>query len=238
MQGQANFGTLKAHKPLNFPGQKAAINRIGSLFYWSWSTVETEFSFDMHPHEGFHILTYILSGTIHHIDNAGHSGELISGDAQVIYAGSGIQHAESIVGPNAQAFQIWFEPYLNEAVKEKPAYKSFKSNDFEIIGDKTVQIKQVAGNSGGVPLGVDANVQDITINCDEQILFNGQSDRSLAIMTIEGDGIIGDTEVTTRDFITIKSMEDNEIITVQAKTQLRIFIIDMPTDVGYPLYQK
>lgn len=238
MQGQVNFGKLSAHKPLNFPGQKAPVNRIGSLFYWSWSTTDTEFSFDMHPHEGFHILSYILSGTVHHIDSAGNSGELRSGDAQVIHAGSGIQHAETIVGPNAQAFQIWFEPYLNQAVMESPFYASYKAEHFAVEGDDTVMIKQVAGNNGGVPLGVDANVMDITIEKDHQISLNGQSGRSLAIMTISGTGQIKDETVHANDFITIEAMKDEEIIAIQATEKLRIFMIDMPTDVGYPLYQK
>lgn len=238
MQGQAHFGALQAHKPLNFPGQVGAVKRIGSLFYWSWSTVETEFSFDMHPHEGFHILSYVLSGTIHHIDSVGNSGELHPGDGQVIHAGSGIQHAETIVGPNAQAFQIWFEPYLNQAVMETPFYRSYQSEMFITDGDETVQIKQVAGNSGGIPLGVDANVTDITIEKDHEILLRGQSGRSIALMTISGSGNINLNHIQNRDFITIESMKDDEMITIKADEQLRIFMIEMPTDVGYPLYQK
>lgn len=238
MQGHVNWGSLSAHKPLNFPGQPAPVKRIGSLFYWSWSTTESEFSFDMHPHEGFHILSYVLSGTVHHLDSAGNSGELHQGDAQIIHAGSGIQHAETIVGPNAQAFQIWFEPYLHQAMSETPFYASYKAADFHVERDKAAQLKQIAGNNGGIPLGVDANIMDITIEKGQQMVLTGRSNRSLAIMTISGHGAIETTPIQARDFIRLEIGVEDEQLRIQAIERLRIFIIDMPTDVGYPLYQK
>lgn len=237
-QGKSNFGALIGQKPLNFPGQSAAIERIGSLFYWSWSNVETEFSFDMHPHEGFHIMTYVLGGVIHHIDSAGHSGDLFPGDAQVIHAGSGIYHAETIKGPGAEAFQIWFEPYLNEAIKEEPFYSSYRSDAFEVSGDETITIKQVAGNNGGVTLGVDANVMDITVEKGHSFTLAGSTNRSVAMVIISGHGTVGDKVIQARDFITLESQSDTEHVTIEAEEQIRIFMIEMPTSVGYPLYQK
>lgn len=237
-QGQSNFGALVAQKPLNFPNQPAAINRIGSLFYWSWSNVESEFSFDFHPHEGFHIMTYILDGKVIHEDSAGNKGELLPGDAQVIHAGSGIFHKETIYGPGAEAFQIWFEPYLNEAIKQEPFYQSYRSDEFSVTGDEAILLKQVAGNNGGVKLGVDANVTDVTINAGEEMVMAGVVGRSIALVVIEGNGTISKQDISKRDFVTINADKDNEYLKIQAHEQLRIFMIEMPTNVGYQLYEK
>jgi quercetin 2,3-dioxygenase len=50
--------------------------------------------FDDHPHADAEIVTWVLSGSLVHLDSHGHSGIVYPGLAQRLSAGSGIVHAE------------------------------------------------------------------------------------------------------------------------------------------------
>lgn len=50
--------------------------------------------YDAHPHRDTEIITWVLSGSLVHIDSAGHRGVIHPGLAQRMSAGSGIVHSE------------------------------------------------------------------------------------------------------------------------------------------------
>ena len=57
------------------------------------------------------IITYIRQGTITHKDNIGNSGEIKSGQIQVMSAGFGITHSEyNLSNEETLLFLIWIEP--------------------------------------------------------------------------------------------------------------------------------
>ncbi len=66
-----------------------------------------------HPHRGFEILTYLISGSLDHRDSEGREGRLQSGDLQWMRAGSGILHNEwpspefQETGGTAHGVQLW-----------------------------------------------------------------------------------------------------------------------------------
>jgi quercetin 2,3-dioxygenase len=76
--------------------------------------------FEEHPHRDVEIVTWVLSGSLHHTDSAGHTTQLRPGEVQVLSAGSGVKHAE-IAGPEGQVrfIQAWLTP---EETGTPPAY--------------------------------------------------------------------------------------------------------------------
>ena len=67
--------------------------------------------FDEHPHRDLDIVTWVLSGELHHSDSEGHTGVVRPGEVQVLSAGSGVTHSE-IAGPErpARFVQAWLTP--------------------------------------------------------------------------------------------------------------------------------
>ncbi|WP_243060520.1 pirin family protein [Nocardioides sp. SR21] len=67
--------------------------------------------FDEHPHRDVDIVTWVLSGSLHHTDSEGHTGVVRPGEVQVLSAGSGVTHSE-VAGPEGPCrfVQTWLTP--------------------------------------------------------------------------------------------------------------------------------
>ena len=68
--------------------------------------------FDTHPHRDMEIVTWVLSGSLVHVDSRGNSGEIQPGLAQRMSAGTGILHSERNdrgAGP-VHFVQMWVLP--------------------------------------------------------------------------------------------------------------------------------
>ncbi len=123
-------GQFHANKPV-FYGGEANVYPYSNLFYWSNAYTSDICEFGLHPHEGFEIMSFLLEGTIDHYDTATQVWTpLQAGDFQIIQANSGVKHRERI-GKNSRAFQIWFDPNFQKAIRLKPAYTDYHSQDFQ-----------------------------------------------------------------------------------------------------------
>ena len=102
----------------------------------------------LHPHKGFEIMTFVLSGSIKHYDTLIDKWvKLDKGDVQVIQSGSGISHSE-FLQKNSSIFQIWFDPNINNSIYEKPKYKDYKSSIFKIKNNK----KTIIGKDSSIKI--------------------------------------------------------------------------------------
>lgn len=68
--------------------------------------------FPPHSHANMEILTWVLSGTLEHRDNAGAGGSIRPGELQRMSAGYGIEHSEFNAASDAPVhfLQIWLQP--------------------------------------------------------------------------------------------------------------------------------
>lgn len=239
-KGEFDGGKITEQKPIGFSGEGSLINRLGPLFYWAWAKSEGEGGIGFHPHQGFEILTYIIKGRGRHQDTLGTISDVGAGGAQVMQTGSGVQHAESILEP-FEGFQIWFEPYLNEAIKRRPTYSKYVHEDFPITSENGVTIKTILGEHSPINILTDAKMYDVEIAKGATYKYALSPNRTLAGLAIRGDGGAIDeleTSFENKDFVIIQS-EKAETITVQPKNgKLRMVLIEIPTEVDYPLYRK
>lgn len=67
---------------------------FGALVAHNEETVASGAGYADHPHRDTEIVTWVLSGSLVHVDSAGHRGVVHPGLAQRMSAGSGIVHAE------------------------------------------------------------------------------------------------------------------------------------------------
>jgi len=76
--------------------------------------------FEDHPHSELEIVTFVVSGSLQHVDSLGTTGALGAGDLAVLSAGAGVRHSEvaSDAGP-ARFVQVWLRP---DAAGAAPSY--------------------------------------------------------------------------------------------------------------------
>lgn len=74
-----------------------------------------------HPHADVEIVSWIVQGALHHVDDRGHDTVVPAGCVQVLSAGSGVVHREVAGGRRTRFVQAWLRPDDQGAV---PTYAS------------------------------------------------------------------------------------------------------------------
>ena len=240
--GQFDGGKITEQKPIGFSGEGSLINRLGPLFYWAWGHSQKPAEIGLHPHQGFEIITYVIKGKVSHRDTLGTESVVDEGGTQLMQTGSGVYHAEALKEPS-EIFQIWFEPHLSQAIKRTPTYSQYDSDEFSLTEKDGVKIRPILGNDSPMKIVTDAAMWDISIPKGTVYTHSLSPNRTLAGLAIRGDGAFSlDTNEPTRfahkDFVIVQSEIGGEVAIQALDQDLRIFLIEVPTEVDYPLYRK
>tara|TARA_B100000315_G_scaffold31264_1_gene26470 strand:- start:164 stop:976 length:813 start_codon:yes stop_codon:yes gene_type:complete len=243
--GAFDGGRITEIKPIGFPYEGPTVAHVGPLFYWAWASANGYGKIALHPHKGFEILSYVIEGEIGHGDTLGTVSRVKTGGAQVMQTGSGVSHEEETLGNHTEFFQIWFEPFLQEAFKRTPTYREFNHEAFPIDKQNGTVIKSIIGRDAPVSIETDVTMQDVSIDPGRKYQINLAAGRSLAIVTISGKGaLIDETKIEkhnikTKDFAVIHAKKE-ATISIQAESAgpLRLAIIEVPAKVDYPLYKN
>lgn len=240
--GQFDGGKFQEQKPIGFSGEGSRINRLGPLFYWAWGYAHESAKIGLHPHRGFEIITYVIKGQVYHRDTLGTESVVGEGGSQLMQTGSGVHHAEGLE-KETEMFQIWFEPYLNEAIRRTPTYAQYESTDFSLVEKDGVTIKNVLGHDSPMNIVTDAAMWDISISGEGVYTHALSANRTLAGLAIRGDGAVSvdkaePTAFVHKDFVVIQADSAGKVSFQGQGDALRIFLIEVPTEVGYPLYNK
>ncbi|MFD0695401.1 pirin family protein [Paenibacillus sp. GCM10027628] len=245
-QGVGHFdgGKFVEQRPISFPGEKTAVDRIGSLFYWAWGKATDVAEIPMHPHKAFEIVTYVIEGLVEHRDSLGSLQTVTNGGAQVIQAGSGVYHSEAFRKVGSEGLQIWFEPNLNVTVKQPATYNQYDNEAFPSITEGGTAVKTVIGGDAPIKLDTDVNMYDWTLQAGAEFSYKLDPSRLLAALVIRGQGTAAAAAeahaLAHKDFAVVKAAEASELLRLQADSEqgLRIIAIEVPKDPGYSLYRK
>jgi len=243
--GQFDGGRITEIKPIGFPQDGPAPRHLGPLFYWAWATAKGYGKIALHPHQAFEIMSYAIEGEIGHYDTLGTKSRVKAGGAQVMQTGSGVSHEEETVADHNEFFQIWFEPNLREAITKSPTYREFAHEDFPIETRDGVTLKHVIGEGAPVTIEAQATMQDILIQPGHSYRRDISADRTLAMMVIEGRGVLVDETSSSKHsleprYFSVVHAEEQGTVSVQAEADhsLRIALIEVPAKVNYPLYKE
>ncbi|KEO83836.1 pirin family protein [Tumebacillus flagellatus] len=235
-------GKIVEQKPIGFPGEGSAVKRVGTLFYWAWFSAREFGEIPMHPHKGFEIVTYFMSGVGGHKDSLGTHSTVQGGGAQVMQTGSGAYHAETMEA-NTTGFQIWFEPFTGEAVKRTPTYAQFEHDEFPAVVENGATVKTVIGGKSPVQLVADAQMWDVTLEAGASFSKEVPAGYSLTALVVEGNTVWQDekkepTRVGHRIFA-VYGAESAERVTVTAADgePARVMLILVPSVLPYPDYR-
>ena len=90
--------------------------------------------FPEHPHRGFETVSYMIKGSIAHLDNHGGKGIVTDGGVQWMTAGRGVAHSEMPAQTNGQlfGFQLWLNLPAREKMRD-PWYADIPASDIPQI---------------------------------------------------------------------------------------------------------
>jgi redox-sensitive bicupin YhaK (pirin superfamily) len=168
--------------------------------------------FGLHPHQGFEIMTFVLEGKVTHYDTATKVWTpLQTGDFQVIQSNKGIAHQERIA-KGTRSFQIWFDPNFHEAIKEKPAYIDYYSQDFlPQIENGIETITYVGEQSKAFVMTPHLTIKKLTFNEQTKISLPLEVGSSYTFYVLSGNGMVNRQQIEKNDAIRISDTSNLEI---------------------------
>lgn len=103
--------------------------------------------FEEHAHSDLEIVTYVVSGSLVHVDSLGTSESLGAGEVAVLSAGTGVRHSE-LAAPDkpARFVQVWLRP---DQVGAAPAYARGSAD-----AEPGAGLVPIAGAGSGLAVGV------------------------------------------------------------------------------------
>lgn len=160
--------------------------------------------------------------------------------------GSGVSHEERFIGPDMEGFQIWFEPYIHEALKRKPTYSQYDAEAFSLADGDGCQIKTVIGEGSPVRLVSDARMWEIQLQPGRIYRHTLPADHSLATLAVRGNGEWKDendarvsAQFQEKDFIVLNAdFESKAVLQADQEHELKMILIEVPARTDYPLYPK
>jgi redox-sensitive bicupin YhaK (pirin superfamily) len=158
--------------------------------------------FPEHPHRGFETVSYMIKGSIAHLDNHGGKGIVTDGGVQWMTAGRGVAHSEMPAQTNGQlfGFQLW----LNLPAKEKmrnPWYADIPSSDIPVIDlGNGNSARLIVGDWNGVKgPGPDRAIQpfmaDVTVAANGEVDVPVATGHNAFIYVFEGAAKFGEVIV-------------------------------------------
>lgn len=223
-RGGANHGWLQSHHSFSFAQyhdpQKV---HFGKLRVLNDDVVAAGRGFGMHPHENMEIITIPLFGALAHRDSTGGSGEIQTGEVQIMHAGTGIYHSEMNPSPTDPVglFQIWIFP---EKANIAPGYDQRKF-DWQ---SKTNEWTQVVApdNDNALWINQKAWLNLARVEGGKSLRYTQNNANSgFYLMVIEGEVKLGDSLLKDRDALGIW---DTQSVDIEAINEARILLIEIP----------
>ncbi len=234
-RGAFDGGRILERKPIGFPQDGGKLRPYSTLFYWAHAWSEQGGMIGEHPHKGFEILSFVLTGGLEHYDSKLRGWKkLKAGDVQIIRAGNGITHAEK-VEPNSSFFQIWFDPDLDKTLRKPASYNDHAGETLPVFEDKESKAKIYVG---GTQVALDSKVdyiQEITFYVAEKI-FPLKPDSVYSFFVLEGSLDLDGKKMEKGDYAVVKDESEMRFSSIGKDT--RIFIIKTPLDPGFNTYAK
>lgn len=246
-KGSNDGARMTEFKPIGLSGEGSAVTRVGPLFYWSWFRSPIEGHAAQQRRQGFEVVTYMIQGKAIHIDEHEQRRETAAGELLLMRSGSGIMHEERYVGPDAEGFQIWLEPHLRNSLKQNPACRQYTSEQLPITPFDGGSYKQIIGDGSPVDVSVDVQILDLQVLAGHTAIYDLKPGRVLSALAVRGDGFwhtdSGEEEgmlpFRHRDFLVIENHSNSlEVWRLRAAENIRMILIDVPQNPGYPLFSK
>jgi|SRR5690554_2715472 len=179
--------------------------------------------FGMHPHKDMEIVTYMLSGSLRHMDSLGNGSVIRAGDVQRMTAGSGIVHSEMNASSTepAHLLQIWMLPErqgISPGYEERHFPAEEKLNRLRLIASRDAR-------EGSLLVHQDVDLYASILQPGVQLTHDVASARSVYLQLAYGRLRVNGQLLETGDAAKFKEAGSVEL---QAETQAEFLLFDMP----------
>lgn len=211
-RGRTQIGWLDSYHSFSF-GNFYDPSRMGfrSLRVINDDRVAPGAGFATHGHKDMEILTYVLEGALEHKDSLGTGSVILPGEAQVMSAGTGIQHSEynhSKTDP-VHFLQIWIIP---DKKNLPPRYEQ-KAFSVEERSRKLRLIAAKDGRDGAVTINQDVDLYTSVLSADDVINYHVKPGRYAWLQVARGIVNLNGEELRAGDGVQISGEENLEITT-------------------------
>jgi redox-sensitive bicupin YhaK (pirin superfamily) len=230
--GQFAGGAIQELRPV-IPGH-IGTGGYGNLFYWARAWSEPGGLIDLHPHQGFEIMSVVLKGGLSHYDTLQKKWlDLHEGDVQIIRAGNGVSHAERIL-PGSEMFQIWFDPDLSVTLGEPASYSDHRASEFPEETQGNAKVRHLVG--GGSPL-----VMRSKLTFSKMTLSEGEwqmdipHGQIMSLFVLNGQLEIGSVNAQAGDFL---KLQEEQVFAAKISGNAEVFCLFCPEKTGYRTYMQ
>ena len=194
--------------------------------------------FGPHPHRGFETVTFILAGSLAHLDSGSGASVVEAGGVQWMTAGSGLVHAElspdefKRSGGPLEILQLWVNLPARLKMTD-PAYVPVSSTDMagNTPGDG-VSIRTVSGTPDSpIRSLTDVMLAIVSIEPGGRATLPAPSERNVLFYTIDGEAEIGQREVPRH---TLAHLTEGDRIEISSKSGCRI-LFGHASPIGEPV---
>jgi len=222
--GAADHGWLNARHHFSFANYHDP-SRMGwgAIRVWNDDEIAARSGFPPHPHSDMEIITYVREGAITHQDSMGNQGRTEAGDVQVMSAGTGVRHAEyNLEDETTTLFQIWVQ---TDKPGAEPSWGAMQFPKDERHGNFVTLASGYEEDADALKINAAARVMGATLNRGEQAELELDPSRHVYLVAVNGpvevNGVRAEPRdgvaITGEDKVTIRALEDAEIVLVDAR---------------------
>lgn len=179
--------------------------------------------FGPHPHRGFETVTFILDGSLSHLDSGGHESVIEAGGVQWMTAGSGLVHAE--LSPEAfkrdggplEILQLWVN--LPPPLKmTEPRYTGVQKADIPALsvaaGNGTLHLisGEFAGATGPIESLTDVFMSTLELKAGAKTALQVDRTRHVFLYVVAGRVDVAGTPVDKWNLVEMTDDDDSFIV--------------------------
>lgn len=231
--GQFNGGEILEKKPIGFQQDGGTLRPYSNLFYWSHAWSDGGSTIGEHPHQGFEIMSFVLTGKIEHYDSKLNGWKTLrAGDAQIIRAGSGITHAERLHA-GSSIFQIWVDPDLSQTLTLPASYDDYPASVFPVLDEGEYDLRIYTENNLPMELATEGVSIFKLTGKSEQFRLSPEPGMIYSLFVMEGSPGIDGQPLAGGDFFVVSGEEELELSSALGAA---FFMVRSPSLIPYKTY--
>ncbi|WP_122081181.1 pirin family protein [Vibrio coralliirubri] len=228
------------HGPVTSYVSSSNLKDLNPFVLWDhfkMSNVKGTAGFDFHGHSGVATISYPQIGAIAHKDTGGHSGLLEAGGIQIMSAGSGVLHKETVHPDNkvADAFQLWVALPENEHELGPVTYSTQQQEQLPVVEEAHSTTKVLVGRFNGKQskalTPVDMTYLHINLDAEYTWQYAGEPSQTTAFIFVRHGSVrVGSKDLAAGELgvfdkntslIAVSALESNAEFVIVSGTPLK-----------------
>ncbi|MBB4658259.1 pirin family protein [Parvularcula dongshanensis] len=198
--------------------------------------------FGPHPHRGFETVTFILEGSLSHMDTGGHESVIEAGGVQWMTAGKGLVHAElspddfKREGGPLEILQLWVN--LPPALKmTEPRYTGLQRDEIPALdlgGGASAQLisGELKGETGPIPSLTGVMMSVVHLEAGASVALPAPAARNVFLYAVRGTVSVGGQAVAPYTLAEMNA--DGDEVRIEADSDA-VFLFGHADPIGEPV---